>query len=197
MAVLGCVWLALAASVGHAAPSEANGTCGDDDVTFFPNVAKIKYEGPDSRDPMSFRYYNADEEICVAGKGCKKMRDWLRFSVAFWHTFRGDGSDPFGSPTKLWPWDEGADEMQTARLRMKANFEFLDKLGVDYWCFHDRDIAPEADTLKVSKPLLPSFLPSFFSFDRTSRRLFSDSLLPSLSRKRTPTCLRLSSSPRS
>ena len=75
LAVLGCVWLALAASVGHAAPSEANGTCGDDDVTFFPNVAKIKYEGPDSRDPMSFRYYNADEEICVAGKGCKKMRD--------------------------------------------------------------------------------------------------------------------------
>lgn len=69
------------------------------------------------------------------------MSQWLRFSVAYWHSFCGDGSDPFGSPTKSWPWDQGT-PMERARNKMKANFEVLDKLGLDYWCFHDRDLAP-------------------------------------------------------
>jgi xylose isomerase len=116
----------------------------------FPNIQPIEYAGPESRDPLSFRYYNAEEEICVKGQGCRPMKEWLRFSVSFWHTFRGDGSDPFGSPTKLWPWDQAevSDELERARVRMNANFEFLNKLGVDYWCFHDRDIAPEGESLR-------------------------------------------------
>ncbi|KIZ04907.1 xylose isomerase [Monoraphidium neglectum] len=100
---------------------------------FFPGIPKIKYEGPKSTNPLAFRYYNAEEVISG-----KTMKDWLRFSVAFWHTFRGDGGDPFGSATKR------------AFRAMHANFEFMDKLGVDLWCFHDRDIAPEGDSLEES-----------------------------------------------
>jgi xylose isomerase len=115
-------------------------------------VAKIKYEGPDSKNPLAFRYYNADE--VVAGK---TMREWLRFSVAFWHTLRGDGGDPFGGPTRVWPWeDESLPELEVAHRRMRAMFEFLDKLGVDYWAFHDRDIAPEGKTLEESNANLAS-----------------------------------------
>lgn len=112
---------------------------------FFPTVPHIQYEGPSSRNPLAFKWYNAEEEIMG-----KKMKDWLRFSVAFWHTFRGDGSDIFGSPTKKWPWEDGSDSLVTAFNRMRANFEFLKKLGVDWWCFHDRDIAPEGETLRES-----------------------------------------------
>ncbi|CAL5221632.1 g3856 [Coccomyxa viridis] len=117
---------------------------------FFPGVGKIEYEGAESTNPLSFHYYNADEVIMG-----KPMKEWLRFSVAFWHTMRGDGSDPFGSGTKLWPWeDAGLDEMELAYRRMRAMFEFLDKLGVDYWCFHDRDIAPELGSLAESNAAL-------------------------------------------
>ena len=133
-------------STAAAAPDEK---CFDDEKEMFPDIQAIKYEGPESRNPLSFRYYHAEEKVCVQNY-CRKMKDWLRFSVAFWHTFRGDGSDPFGSPTKAWPWEVEGGEMEVARLRMKANFEFLEKLGVDYWCFHDRDIAPEGDTLQES-----------------------------------------------
>lgn len=112
---------------------------------FFPNIPYIHYEGPSSRNPLSYKWYNAEEEIMG-----KKMKDWLRFSVAFWHTFRGDGTDIFGSSTKRWPWDDGEDSLTTAFDRMRANFEFLKKLGVEHWCFHDRDIAPEGKTLKES-----------------------------------------------
>eukprot|EP00899_Mesostigma_viride_P006560 jgi/Mesvir1/15905/Mv02808-RA.1 len=116
---------------------------------FFPTIPYIKYEGPASKNPFSYKWYNADEVI-----GGKAMKDWLRFSVAFWHTFRGDGSDPFGSPTKAWPWEDGSEGMRMAKRRMRANFELLAKLGVDRWCFHDRDIAPEGATLKESNAYL-------------------------------------------
>ena len=73
------------------------------------------------------------------------MSEWFRFSVAFWHTFMGSGGDMFGGPTKAWPWHSPKlSPMQKAEAAMRANFELIDKLGVDYWCFHDRDIAPEA-----------------------------------------------------
>ncbi|CAD7696495.1 unnamed protein product [Ostreobium quekettii] len=112
-------------------------------LEFFPGIGEIQYEGPTSRNPMAFRYYNASE--VVHGK---PMKEWLRFSVAFWHTFRGDGSDPFGSATKAWPWEDASlDPMEMAFRRIRANFEFLRKLGVEYWCFHDRDIAPEGRDL--------------------------------------------------
>lgn len=133
-------------------PSGDGAACSDDKPNFkgewygefFPGIPKIKYEGPDSTNPLAFRYYNADEVILG-----KKMKDWFRFSVAYWHTFRGDGSDPFGSATKNWSWeDPKLDPMQRAFRAMHANFEFLDKLGVEFWCFHDRDIAPEGATLE-------------------------------------------------
>ena len=118
----------------------------------LPGVTKIRYEGPDSKNPLAFRYYNADE--VVAGR---PMREWLRFSVAFWHTLRGDGGDPFGGPTRVWPWEDASlPELEVAHRRMRAMFEFLDKLGVDYWAFHDRDIAPEGRTLEESNANLAS-----------------------------------------
>ncbi|PRQ32484.1 putative xylose isomerase [Rosa chinensis] len=82
------------------------------------------------------------------------MNDWLRFSVAFWHTFRGTGADPFGAPTKNWHWVDGTyNSVAMAKRRMKANFEFIYKLGVDRWCFHDRDIDPDGKTLEVNHSL--------------------------------------------
>ncbi|KAH0461968.1 hypothetical protein IEQ34_009543 [Dendrobium chrysotoxum] len=128
-------------------PADISAKCGDDssdgwEGEFFPGISKIKYEGPNSKNPLSYKWYNADEEILG-----KKMKDWLRFSVAFWHTFRGTGVDPFGSPTKTWPWEDGTNSVEMAKRRMKANFEFINKLGVERWCFHDRDIAPDGKTL--------------------------------------------------
>lgn len=112
---------------------------------FFPAIPKIKYEGPNSKNPLSFKWYNAEEVILG-----KKMKDWMRFSVAFWHTFRGTGADPFGAPTKMWPWEDGTNSLAMAKRRMRANFELIKKLGVDLWCFHDRDIAPDGKTLAES-----------------------------------------------
>lgn len=112
---------------------------------FFPNISKIQYEGPGSKNIFSYKYYNANEKIMG-----RPMKDWLRFSVAFWHSFRGEGGDAFGSNTRRWPWEEGEDSLGVAKKRMRANFEFLAKLGVDFWCFHDRDIAPEGSSLKES-----------------------------------------------
>ena len=109
--------------------------------TYFPEVDKIKYEGPDCTEPLAFKHYNPDEEL--AGK---TMREHLRFAVAFWHTFKGTGTDPFGSATMVRPY-AGDDEMGLAEDTMRAAFEFFTKLGVGFYCFHDRDIAPEADTL--------------------------------------------------
>jgi xylose isomerase len=116
---------------------------------FFPEIKKIKYQGPDSKDPLSFKEYNPDE--IVLGK---PLREHLRFSVAFWHTFRGTGADPFGMETFIRPWDKGADSMDIALNRMQANFEFLQKLGVDFYCFHDRDIAPEGKDLSETNRFL-------------------------------------------
>lgn len=159
--LLVCVGLLLATSVAIAAPKppkpdkDDEGTCGaPSDAAaageFFPDVGAIVYKGPESRDPLSFRYYNGNEVICVKDD-CRTMSAWLRFSVSFWHTFRGDGSDPFGSPTKRWPWDASDDPMENAKRAMRANFEFLNKLGVEYWCFHDRDIAPEGASVEESE----------------------------------------------
>ncbi|RAL50837.1 hypothetical protein DM860_015984 [Cuscuta australis] len=125
--------------------SDCESDSGEWDGEFFPGISKIKYEGPSSKNPLSFKWYNANEEILG-----KKMKDWFRFSVAFWHTFRGTGGDPFGSATKFWPWEDGTNSLAMAKRRMRANFEFLEKIGVDRWCFHDRDIAPDGKTLEES-----------------------------------------------
>jgi xylose isomerase len=108
----------------------------------FFDVERIKYEGPDSKNPLAFRHYNADEK--VEGKA---MRDHLRFAVCYWHTFRGTGSDPFGPGCAVRPWEDGTDSVEMAVKRVRAAFEFMDKLGVPFYCFHDRDVAPEGKNL--------------------------------------------------
>ena len=90
---------------------------------YFGHIPYVKYEGPATRNPYAFRYYNKEELILG-----KPMKEWLRFSVAFWHSFRGDGSDPFGVGTRLWPWDDGSDSLTNAFERMRANFELLQKV---------------------------------------------------------------------
>ncbi|NLX24061.1 MAG: xylose isomerase [Phycisphaerae bacterium] len=109
----------------------------------FPEVTKpIRYEGPKSRDPLAFKHYNASEKVLG-----KTMAEHLRFAVCYWHTFKGLGGDPFGPGTMIRNYNASSDPMQVAEMTLRAAFEFFTKLGVGFWCFHDRDIAPEADTL--------------------------------------------------
>ncbi len=110
---------------------------------FFPEVkGKIAYEGPRTKNPLAFRYY--DSERLVAGK---TMREQLKFAVCYWHTLKGNGSDPFGAPVYNRPWGQETNALEAADSTMRAAFEFIQKLGVDYYCFHDRDIAPDGATL--------------------------------------------------
>lgn len=110
---------------------------------FFPNVPKIEFEGKSSSNDFAFKYYNPEEVI-----GGKKMKDHLRFALSYWHTLTGTGADPFGAPTMARPWDNEQDPIELAKLRAKGAFELMQKLGVEYFCFHDVDIAPEGDSLK-------------------------------------------------
>lgn len=112
-------------------------------TVYFNDIAQIKYEGKDSRNPLSFKYYNPDQVI-----GDKRMEDVLRFSMAYWHTMTGDGTDMFGVGTALRPWEDGSAPMDLARKRVEVSFEFMQKLGIKYFCFHDVDIAPAGNSLK-------------------------------------------------
>lgn len=109
---------------------------------FFPGIGKIKFEGKDSKNPMAFHYY--DPEKVINGK---KMKDWLKFSMAWWHTLCAEGGDPFGPGTKIFPWNEGATSLDKAKAKMDAGFEFMQKMGIEYYCFHDVDLIDEADTI--------------------------------------------------
>ena len=120
---------------------------------FFPDIPRIRYEGPDSDNPFAFKFYDPDKE--VAGK---PMREHLRFSLAYWHTMVGNGADPFGVGTAVRPWDSIGDPMENAKARMRAFFEVLDKLGVDFFCFHDRDVAPDGATLRESNRKLDEII---------------------------------------
>jgi xylose isomerase len=111
-------------------------------MPYFPDVPKIMYDGPDSKNPLAFRHYNPDE--LVEGK---PMRDHLRFAVCYWHTFRGMGGDPFGPGCAVRPWEDGTDSLEMALKRVDVAFEFMEKLGVPFYCFHDRDVAPEGKNL--------------------------------------------------
>ena len=111
----------------------------------FPEINKIQYEGPGSDNPLAFRWYNPDE--IVEGK---TMKEHLRFTVCYWHTFRGTGADPFGSGTMVRPWDDGSNSVENACNRARVAFEFFEKLDVPYYAFHDRDVAPEGDSLRES-----------------------------------------------
>ncbi len=112
---------------------------------YFPNIKQIEYEGRDSDNPLAFKFY--DSEKIVSGK---PMREHLKFAVAYWHTFCGTGSDPFGPGTKHFPWNVSSNQMEAAYSRLDAAFEFFSKLGVDYYCFHDRDLAPEGNDANES-----------------------------------------------
>lgn len=112
-------------------------------MEFFNGIKKIKFEGSKSKNPLAFKYYNPDE--IVLGK---KMKDHLKFSMAYWHTFTYLGVDPFGKETMERPWDQGKDGLDKSKERIRAAFEFMEKLGLEYFCFHDRDIAPEGKNIE-------------------------------------------------
>jgi xylose isomerase len=111
----------------------------------FSSLPAIAYGDPRSKNPLAFRHYHPDEKI-----GGKTMAAHLRFSIAYWHSFRGTGADPFGPGTINRPWENGRDPIAIAKTRMDAAFEFFQKIRAPFWCFHDRDIAPEGATLTES-----------------------------------------------
>ncbi|MBQ9201805.1 MAG: xylose isomerase [Bacteroidales bacterium] len=106
---------------------------------FFPEVGKIKFEGVNSRNPLAYRYYDAEKEIMG-----KKMKDWLKFAMAWWHTLCAEGSDQFGGGTKTFPWNAEKDPVKAAKAKVDAGFEIMQKLGIEYYCFHDVDLVAEA-----------------------------------------------------
>lgn len=114
----------------------------------FPDITKINFEGPRSKNPLAFKHYNPDE--LVEGK---TMKDHLRFAVVYWHTFRGTGSDPFGAGTMQRPWDDGSNSVENAINRVHVAFEFISKLGAPYYAWHDRDVAPEGKTLSETNKI--------------------------------------------
>ena len=115
----------------------------------FPRIRSIRYEGAGTDNPLAFRHYNPAEEI-----DGKSLKEHMRFSIAYWHSFRGAGLDPFGGATIVRPWDAGKNPLDIALRRMDAAFEFFQKIESPFWCFHDRDIAPEGRTLRESNAIL-------------------------------------------
>ena len=109
---------------------------------YFPGIGRIAFEGRDSDNPLAFKVYDAQRQI-----GGRSMAEHLRFAVAYWHSFCGAGQDPFGPGTRTYPWDQGDTPLARAEARCDAAFEFFTKLGVPYWCFHDVDLAPDADDI--------------------------------------------------
>jgi len=118
-------------------------------MSYFPQIPVIQFEGPKSRNPLSFKHYNPEE--LVEGR---PMRDHLRFAAAYWHVMRNPLADPFGGGTAQMPWDDGTDSVENAQTRVRVFFEFLEKTGIDFYCFHDRDVAPELATLAESHKAL-------------------------------------------
>jgi len=109
---------------------------------FFKGVGQIKYEGPETNNPLAYRWYDANSTV-----GGKTMKDHLRFAVAYWHSFVGNGADPFGEPTHLYPWNEKTDAVGRAKDKMDAAFEFITKLDLPYYCFHDVDVVDYTESI--------------------------------------------------
>ncbi|MFY0594660.1 xylose isomerase [Roseivirga sp.] len=116
------------------------------DQEFFKGIGTINFEGCKSDNPFAYKFYNPDK--VVAGKA---MKDHFRFAVAWWHTLCGTGGDPFGPGTKIFPWDASKDVVQKAKDKMDAGFEFITKMGIPYYCFHDFDLIDEGDSLAESE----------------------------------------------
>lgn len=110
---------------------------------YFPSVEKIKFEGKESKNPLAFRYYDAEKVVYG-----KKMKDWFRFSMAWWHTLCAEGGDPFGPGTQKHPWVGVADALQAAKDKMDAGFEFMQKMGIEFYCFHDIDLVDEGTSIE-------------------------------------------------
>ena len=119
------------------------------DKEYFGGIRSIHYEGAQSDNPYAFKYYDAN--TVVAGKS---MEEHFRFAIAYWHTFCGTGSDPFGPGTKAFPWDVSSDPYQAAKDKMDAAFEFITKMGTPFYCFHDFDLIEEGDSLAESQKRL-------------------------------------------
>jgi xylose isomerase len=115
---------------------------------YYPGIGKIKFEGNKSKNPMAFKWYNPDQVISG-----KKMKDHLRFAIAYWHSFCGDGTDPFGSPTHSFPWSDVTSNEDQSRMRLDAAFEFITKIGAGYYCFHDVDVVGNGSVLEIEKRL--------------------------------------------
>lgn len=111
-------------------------------MSYFPMIKEVKYEGPRTENPFAYRHYDPEQEILG-----KPMKEHLRFAAAYWHTMTQDGSDPFGDPVNIRSW-EGENPLETAKNRVEAFFELLEKLHIEYFCFHDVDIAPAGDSLE-------------------------------------------------
>ena len=118
---------------------------------YFKGIGEIKFEGKDSKNPLSFKYYNPDQ--LVAGKS---MRDHFKFAIAYWHSFGGKGTDPFGAETQNFLWDKSQNPIQAAKDKADAAFEFISKMGFDYFCFHDFDLIQEANSFTESEDRLKS-----------------------------------------
>ena len=110
---------------------------------FFPGIKKIQFEGKDSKNPMAFHYYDANKVIMG-----KKMSEWLRFAMAWWHTLCAEGGDQFGGGTKTFPWNQGANALEIAKNKADAGFEIMEKLGIEYFCFHDVDLVSEGASVE-------------------------------------------------
>lgn len=132
-------------------------------MTYFTNINKVKFEGPKSKNALSFKYY--DPQRIVNGQ---KMEDLLRFSVAYWHTFTADGSDPFGAGTMERPWNH-LQGMDLAKARVEGAFELFEKLNVPFFCFHDVDVAPEGRTLKETYDNLDTIVTMIKDYMKTSK----------------------------
>ena len=109
---------------------------------YFPNIGKIKFEGPKSYNPLAYRYYDAEKVVLG-----KPMKEWLKFAMAWWHTLCAEGGDQFGGGTKKFPWNEGSDVMTVAKQKADAGFEIMQKLGIEYFCFHDTDLIGDLDDI--------------------------------------------------
>ena len=116
------------------------------DREYFKGIGQIKYEGPETDNPLAFRWYDENREV-----GGKTMKEHLRFAVAYWHTFCGSGLDPFGGQTLFYPWDEKSDPVARAKDKADAAFEFITKIGAPYYCFHDLDVVDYADDVKENE----------------------------------------------
>ena len=110
---------------------------------YFPSVEKIKFEGKESKNPLAFRYYDAKKVVYG-----KTMEEWFKFSMAWWHTLCAEGGDPFGPGTQVHPWVGAADALQAAKDKMDAGFEFMTKIGIEYYCFHDLDLVSEGSSIE-------------------------------------------------